>query len=337
MPRRRFGSRSLARLLVLPLLALAGLAFIQAGFAQPAAAQAWPTKPVRFIVPFAPGGTTDILARILAERLSESLGQQFVVENRAGAGGNIGADLAAKAPADGYTILMSTPGPSAINQYIYSKMPYDTAKDLAPVALVATIPNVMVVHPAVPAKTVQEFVALAKAKPDSLNYGTPGPGSTAHLSTELFKTMTGTKLVHIPYKGSNPALMDLIGGQVQIMIDNLPSAIQFIRAGQLRALAVSSAQRSPALPDVPTIGESVPGYEASSWFCVVVPAGTPREVVAKLNAEINKALSLPQVKERFDALGATPGGGSPEDLGTFIAAEMVKWKKVAEISGAKLD
>jgi tripartite-type tricarboxylate transporter receptor subunit TctC len=306
-------------------------------FAQDAAA-GYPNKPVRLVVPFPAGGTTDILARIIGQRLSQSLGQQIVVDNRAGAAGNIGADIVAKSPPDGYTLVMGTPGTQAINQLIYSKMPYDTVKDFANVAIVGRIPNVLAVHPSVPAKTVAELIDLAKKNPGKLNYGTPGNGSTGHLSMELFKTMAGNlDIQHVPYKGSAPMLQDLIGGQIQTTFDNLPSALPHIKGGALRALAVSTTERSPALADVPTVDETVKGYEASSWFVVAAPAGTPKPIIARLNAEVNKALAADEVKGRFAEIGAQPVGGPPEDLDRLVQSEIVKWRKVVELSGAKVD
>jgi tripartite-type tricarboxylate transporter receptor subunit TctC len=302
-----------------------------------AQAQPWPAKQVRFVVPFAPGGTTDILARLLGQHLSESLGQPFVIDNRAGAGGNIGAAEVAKAPPDGYTIMMGTPGTQAINQFIYSKMPYDTQKDFAPVSFVARVPNVLVVHPGVGVKSLQELIAYARANPNKLNSASPGAGTTGHLSLELFKKLAGVQIQHVPYKGSGPALNDLIGGQVQMTIDNLPSALPHIQSGKLAALGVTTEQKVEVLPNVPTVSSVVPGYEASSWFVVVAPAGTPEPVVNRLSAEIDKTLKKPAVLERMKTLGADPVGGTPQALARHIAAETDKWRDVARLSGAKLD
>lgn len=300
--------------------------------------QTWPTKPVRLVVPFAPGGTTDILARIVGQKLSESLGQQFVVENRGGAGGNVGADLVAKSAPDGYTILMGTPGTQAINQYVYQTMPYDTVKDFAPVSFVASVGNVLVVNPKVEAKDLKELIALAKAKPGTLNFATPGNGSTGHLSTELLKSMAGIDLVHVPYRGMGPAAQDLLAGQVQMAIDNIPSALPHIQSGALRAIAVTSGKRWFALPNVPTIAESgVSGYDAISWFVVMAPAKTPAEIVNKLSAEIDRLLKTDDMKKRFNEVGAEPVGGTPEALGRFLAAEMVKWQKVVAAANVKID
>ena len=310
------------------LWAVAALAFAQADY---------PAKPVRYIVPFAPGGTTDILARIMGQEFASSLKQPFLVENKAGAGGNLGAAEVARAAPDGYTILMGTPGTQAINQFLYSKMPYNTEKDFAPVVFIASVPNVLIVHPSLGVKTLKELIEKARAKPGSINYATPGPGTTGHLSTELLKSMVKIDLVHVPYKGSGPALQDLLAGQVQMTIDNLPSAMAHIKSGKLIALGVTTAKPVPALPDVPTIASVAPGYEASSWFVTMAPAGTPPAIVGKLNAEANQILAKPEVKERFAQLGAVPVGGTPQDLGKFIAAETTKWKEIVKISGAKLD
>ena len=322
----------------LRLACAAALACIAVFLPITASAQAYPNKPVRLVVPFPAGGTTDILARAMAQKLSDALGQQFVVDNRPGAGGNIGADLVAKSPPDGYTLLMGTVGTQAINTSLYAKMPYDAAKDFAPVVLVAGVPNVLVAHPSVTAKTVPELVALAKAKPGSINFASSGNGTSIHLSGELFKVMTGVQMSHVPYKGSAPAITDLLGGQVQIMFDNLPSALPHIKAGKLRALAVTSSKRAPALPDLPTIAEAgVPGFEATSWFGILAPAGTPRDIVMKVNAESNKALQAADMKEKLLAQGAEAVGNTPEFFGDYIKAETTKWAKVVKESGAKVD
>jgi tripartite-type tricarboxylate transporter receptor subunit TctC len=300
-------------------------------------AQQWPAKQVRFVVPFAPGGTTDILARLLGQHLSESFGQPFVIDNRAGAGGNIGAAEVAKATPDGYTIMMGTPGTQAINQFIYTKMPYQTEKDFAPVSFVARVPNVLVVHPGVGVKSLPELISHARANPNKLNSASPGAGTTGHLSLELFKKMTGVQIQHVPYKGSGPALNDLIGGQVQMTIDNLPSALPHIQSGKLVALGVTTEQKVAVLPDVPTVASVVPGYEASSWFVVMAPAGTPEPVVTRLSGEIDKLLKKPAVLERMKTLGADPVGGTPQQLAKHLATETTKWREVARLSGAKLD
>ncbi|MET0203319.1 MAG: tripartite tricarboxylate transporter substrate binding protein [Casimicrobiaceae bacterium] len=315
------------------------LAAAAAAFAPAASTQTpYPTKPVRVVVPFPAGGTTDLLARAASQKLSETWVQQALVDNRPGAGGNIGAELVAKAAPDGYTLLMGTVGTHAINASLYPKMPYDHVKDFAPVILVAGVPNVLVVHPSLPVNSVQELIAYAKANPGKLNFASSGSGTSIHLSGELFKVMTGVQMTHIPYKGSAPALTDLVGGQVQLMFDNLPSSLAFIKAGKLRALAVTSAQRSPALPDVPTVAESgVPGFEASSWFGLLAPAGTPRDIVTKINADTQKWLASPDAKDKLAAQGAVAAGGSPEDFAKHIQAETAKWARVVKESGAKVE
>ena len=300
--------------------------------------QSYPVKPVRIVVPFPAGGTTDILAREAAQRLTQSLGQPFVVDNRPGAGGNIGAELVAKAPADGYAFLMGTVGTHAINASLYNKLPYDHVRDFAPVILVAGVPNVLEVNPAVPVNSVQELIAYAKAHPGKLNFASSGSGTSIHLAGELFKVMTGVQMSHVPYKGSAPALADLAGGQVQLMFDNLPSSLQLIKGGKLRALAVTSAQRSAALPEVPTVAEAgLPGFEATSWFGLLAPAGTPPEVIAKVNAEVAKWLASPEAKDKLAAQGAIAVGGSPDDFTRHIAAETAKWQRVVKESGAKVE
>jgi tripartite-type tricarboxylate transporter receptor subunit TctC len=299
---------------------------------------AYPNKPVRIVVPFPAGGTTDLLARSAAQKLSEAWSQQVIVDNRPGAAGNIGSELVAKSPGDGYTLLMGTVGTHAINASLYAKMPYDHVKDFVPVILVAGVPNVLVVHPSVPVNSVQELIAYAKANPGKLNFASSGNGTSIHLSGELFKTMTGVQMAHIPYKGSAPALTDLLGGQVQLMFDNLPSALPYIKAGKLRPLAVTSTTRAPALPDTPTVAESgVPGFEASSWFGLLAPAGTPRDVVIKINGEVAKWLDSPDAREKLAAQGANVASGSPEDFTKHIQAETAKWAKVVKDSGAKID
>jgi len=298
---------------------------------------AYPTKPVRIVVPFPAGGTTDIIARATAQKLSEAWGQQVIVDNRPGAAGNIGAELVAKSAPDGYTLLMGTVGTHAINSSLYAKMPYDHVKDFAPVILVAGVPNVLVVNPEVPVKTVPELIAYVKANPGKLNFASSGSGTSIHLSGELFKTMTGVQMTHVPYKGSAPALTDLIGGQVQLMFDNLPSSLAFIKAGKLRALAVTSTTRAAALPDVPTVADFVPGFEASSWFGLLAPAGTPPAVIAKINGEVAKWLATPEAREKLTAQGANIAGGAPEDFAKHIQAETAKWAKVVKDSGAKVD
>ncbi len=323
----------------IPVTLVVAVALVLAGLAMPVAAQtSYPTKLVKIVVPFPAGGTTDILARILAQRMTEAWKQPFVVENRPGAGGNIGTDVVAKSAPDGHTLVMGTVGTHAINPSLYTKMPYDHVKDFAPISLVATVPNLLVVNPNVPAKSVKELIALAKAKPGQLSFASSGNGTSLQLSGELFKTMAGVDILHVPYKGSSPAVADLIGGQVSMMFDNMPSALPHVKAGKLRPLAVTTARRSPSAPDIPTIAEAgLPGYEASSWFCLLAPAGTPKEIVTKLSTEVAKILRQPDVKERLFSLGAEPVGNTPEQFAAFIKAETVKWAEVVKKSGAKLD
>lgn len=315
-------------------LALPGLATAQS---------AWPSKPVRIVVPFAPGGTTDILARVLAPELSKVFGQSFVVDNKAGAGGNIGAEIVAKSPADGYTLLMGTVGTHGINKALYAKLPYDPQKDFAPVTLVAGVPNVMVMNTKraqeLGIASVADFVRYAKAHPGRLNMASSGNGTSIHLAGELFKSRNGIYMTHIPYRGSGPALKDLIGGAVDVMFDNLPSAMPHIQSGSLKAFAVTSGQRSAALPDLPTVAEAgkLPGFEASSWFGLLAPAGTPADIVARLQQETAKAMALPAVKERLLAQGAIPGGNSPAEFAQQIDAEITKWAGVVKASGARVD
>ncbi len=298
----------------------------------------WPTRVVKVVVPFAAGGTTDILGRLMAQKLSEEYGQQFIVENKTGAGGNIGADSVAKAEPDGYTFVIGTPGPHVINQYIYKNQPFDSAKDLAPVIVIARVPNLISVNPDVKAKTLQEFIALAKAQPGKLSFATPGNGSTGHVSTELLKSMAGIDLVHVPYRGSAPALTDVMGGRVDMSLDNLPAVQPFVEGGKLRALAVTTAKRWPELPDVPTVAEAgVPGYEASSWFTIAAPAKTPTDIIERINKSVNKYMADPDMVARMRKLGADPVGGSPQDMAKLIADENVKWKKAIDFAGLKPD
>ncbi|MEP9379698.1 tripartite tricarboxylate transporter substrate binding protein [Aquabacter sp. CN5-332] len=324
-----------------PAFALSCAAALMLSLAAPVGASAadYPTKPVHMVVPFPAGGTTDIFARLMADRLTRALGQQFIIENKAGAGGNTGTEGVARSDPDGYTLVMGTVGTHAINPSLYVKMPYDHIKDFVPVAFVAGVPNVLEVNPQkVKAKTVQEFIAEAKAAKPPLTMASSGNGTSIHLSGEMFKQAAGVDLVHVPYRGSGPAVNDLVGGQVDVMFDNLPSSIGQIRAGALRPIAVTSAQRSPALPDVPTIAESgVPGFEASSWFALFAPAGTPKEVVDKLNAEVLKALQDPAVKQRYAEVGAEMRPMTPAEFGTFVKSETDKWAKVVKASGAKVD
>ena len=304
---------------------------------------AWPVKPVKIVVPFAPGGTTDILARAMAPELSKAFGQTFIVENKAGAGGNLGSDIVAKSAADGYTILMGTVGTHGINVALYEKMPFDPVKDFAPITLIAGVPNVMVMN-ADKAKqlninSVADFIKVAKASPGKLNMASSGNGTSIHLAGELFKSMSGTFLVHFPYRGSGPALLDLVGGTMDVMFDNLPSALPHIKSGKLKALAVTSSQRSAVLPDVPTVEEAgnLKGFDASSWFGLLAPAGTPPDIVNRLQQESAKAMNNPAVKEKLLAQGAIPGGNTPADFSKMIGFEIKKWAQVVKVSGAKVD
>lgn len=323
--------------LAAPCLALAPLVAV--------AQSAWPAKPVRIVVPFAAGGTTDILARALAPELQRAFGQPFVVDNKPGAGGNTGAAEVAKAAPDGYTLLMGTVGTHAINVALYPKMPYDHVKDFAPITLVAGVPNVLVLNPANAQKygidSVAALARVAKANPGKLNMASSGNGTSIHLAGELFKSMTGTYMVHLPYRGSGPALMDLIGGNMDLMFDNLPSAMPHIKSGKLKALAVTSAQRSSALPEVPTVAEvggpALKGFEASSWFGLLAPAGTPTDIVNRVQQETAKALQSPALKERLQAQGAIPSGNTPAEFARLIAEETKKWAAVVKASGAKVD
>ncbi len=300
-----------------------------------ATAQGYPTKPIRLVVTFPPGGAPDILARLFADKAQ--LGQSVVVDNRPGAGGNIGADQVAKSPADGYTLVMGTVGTHSINGALYSKMPYDMVRDFTPVAHVASAPNLLVVNKDLPVKTVAELITYMKANPGKLSFGSPGVGTSVHVSGELFKSLTGTQMVHVPYKGRQFAIPDLVGGSIQVMFDNMPSALPMAKEGKIRALAQTTAQRSPAAPDVPTVAETVPGFEATTWFAVFAPAGTPRDVVQKVNAEMQRVFKLPDVADKLKALGLEPWISTPEELSAYQAKEITKWAKVVKDSGARAD
>ncbi|WP_287879809.1 tripartite tricarboxylate transporter substrate binding protein [Acidovorax sp.] len=321
--------------------ALAVLASLAAGTAAlpgAALAQTYPTKPISIVVPFSAGGTTDILARLVGQYLSTELGQPVVVENKAGAGGNIGGQYAAKAAADGYTLFMGTVGTHAINASLYKKMPFDPIKDFAPLTRVANVPNLLVVNPKQPFKTVPEMIAYAKANPGKINFGSPGNGASPHLSGELFKSLAKVDLTHIPYKGSAPAVTDLLGNQIAIMFDNMPSVIPHVRSGKLRAIAITTSKRSAELPDVPTIAEAgVPGYEAMSWFGMFAPAATPKPVLDKLTGALAKVLANPEVKKKIADQGGEPVNETPAQFATFIKSESAKWGKVVKESGASLD
>lgn len=301
------------------------------------AATAFPTKPIRIIVAYTPAGTTDILARAIGQKMSEAWNQPVIVDNRAGAAGNIGTEVAARATPDGHTLLMGTAGTHGINVSLYRKLSWHPVNDFAPVSLSAMVPNIMVVNNSLPVKNVREFVAHVKANPGKLSYGSPGNGSTAHLSMELFKSMTGSTIVHIPYKGSAGVLTDVMGGQIAVTIDNMPPYIPQVKAGKIRALAVSTNKRSSAMPDLPTIAEAgVPGYEAGAWFGLLAPAGTPKAIVAQLSAESARIIKLPDVSKRVSELGADPVGSTPEQFGELIKTEIAKWAKVIKDANVEL-
>ena len=317
----------------------AGLALVASAFTAHAQTNdAFPSKQIRIIVPFPAGGATDIAARAIADKMSQSWKQPVVVENRGGAGGNVGSDVVAKAAPDGYTLVMGVTGSHAINISLYSKMPYDPVKDFEPVSQVAVVPNVVVLHPSVAAKTLKEFIALAKASPGKFDYASLGSGTAAHLGMEMLKREAGIFMVHIPYRGSAPAVADLIGGQVQVMMDGLPSALPHVRAGRLRALAVTSQKRSAAAPDLPTIAESgYPGFYADAWSGLFAPRATPKPIVDKLSLEVQRILNLPDVRERLAGLGAEPVGSTPAEFAAHVRREIDKWAVVVKTSGAKLD
>ena len=305
---------------------------------QPLLGQDYPEKTIRIIVPYSPGGTADMLARTIGQKMAESLGQQVIIDNRPGAGGNIGADLAAKAAADGYTLLMGTVATHAINPNLYPKIPFDAAMDFAPIVLVATLPNILVVNPSVAARNTKELIALAKSKPGELAFASAGNGTSQHLSGELFKKMTGVDMTHVPYKGSAPAVTDLVGGQVQLMFDNIPSSLPQVRAGKLRALAVTGPRRSPVLPDLPTVSEAgLTGFSMTSWFALFAPAGTPAKIVLRLNKEAGKAIASKELRQQWMAQGIEPAGGTPEELDAFRRIEAPKWGKIVRDSGARVE
>ncbi len=313
------------------------VAVAAAALAAGAFAQGYPNKPVKIVVPYPPGGPTDIVARVVAQKLTEQTGQPFLVDNRGGAGGNIGAEAVSHSPPDGYTLLVATTA-HAINRSLFKTLGYDLMKDFVPVSQLTAGPLVIVANPALPAKSVKELIALAKAKPGELTFASSGNGQSTHLAAELFDTMAGIKMTHVPYKGSAPALTDVMGGQVSLFFDTMLSAMPHVRSGKLKALAVTSAARSPAAPELPTVAESgLPGYEAIAWNGLVAPASTPKEVVARLNAELKKALELPEIRERFAAQGFAAAWSSPERYGAFLDAEVDKWAKVVKVSGATVD
>jgi len=307
-------------------------------FALPAVADTFPSKPAKLVVPFPPGGPLDTTGRAIAQKLGEAWGQSVIVENKPGAGGNIGADFVAKSPPDGYTIVMGALSTHAVNPSLYPKMPYDAKKDFAPITLVAITPNVLVVNPSLPVHSVKELIAYAKAHPGKLSFGSGSIGSAGHLAGELFKVDTGVDMVHVPYKGAAPAMQALLAGDTQIMFDNLASAMSQVKAGKLRALAVTTAQRSKLAPDLPTMAEAgVPGFDISTWFGLLAPAGTPPDVIAKWNAGVTKILSSPAMRERLEAQGAEAAPDTPQQFARFIDRELVKYAKIVKASGAKVD
>jgi tripartite-type tricarboxylate transporter receptor subunit TctC len=305
--------------------------------ALPAQAQQYPAKPIRLIVPFVAGGSADVLSRVLAQRLNQQYGQQVVVENRPGSGGHVGAEAAARAAPDGYTIVFGTIGIHAAYT-IYSKLNYDPSRDLQPVSMYADVPNILVVHPSVPVKNVKEFIALAKSNPGRLNFGTAGSGSSTHMAGEWFKLYTGVNLTHVPYKGSAQAMQDLLGGQIELMFENLPTAIAQVRAGKIRSLGMTSRERSPSMPEVPTLDETgVPGFEATAWFTIAAPAKVPADIIRKLNADMNAFLKAPEMQQRWIDMGVVPLGGSPADAEKFFVVEREKWGKVIKAAGIRGD
>ena len=296
----------------------------------------YPVRPVKWVVPYTAAGTTDVLARLMAQWLTDKMGQQFYIENRPGGGNNMGTEMVVNAPPDGYTMLLVNPA-NGINATLNKNLNFNFIRDIAPVAGIVRTPNVMEVANSLPVKTVAEFIAYCKAHPGKVNMASSGSGTSVHLSGELFKSMTGCDMVHVPYKGAGPALIDVMGGQVDVIFDNLPSSIGQIKAGKVRALAVTSQEREPSLPNLPTVRETVPGYEATAWFGIGMPKGTPREIIDKVNAEVNRALADPKLRARLSELGGTPIPGTPDDFGKIIAAETAKWEKVVISSGAKVE
>jgi tripartite-type tricarboxylate transporter receptor subunit TctC len=301
-------------------------------------AQPYPAKPIRIIVPFPAGGTADIMARVVGQKMTETWGQQVLIDNRSGAGGNIAADLAAKSAPDGYTLFLCTVGTHAVHQTLYEKLPFDPIKDFSAVAYIAGVPNVVVVHPSIPVKSVKELIGFIKARPGRINFGSSGTGSSVHMSGEMLKVMAGLDMTHIPYKGNPQAVTDLMAGQIELMITNMPSVIPYIQSGRLRALAVTTKARSPALPDLPTMEEAgLPGYESSAWFGLLSPAAVPRDIVSKLNAEVMRIVGLEDVKRNLASQGAYPLAMTPDEFGAFMKAETAKWAKIVKASGARAD
>ena len=305
--------------------------------ALPVLAQSYPSKPIRLVLPYPPGGGTDVIARPLAQKLTEQLGQQVIVDNRGGAGGNIGMEFVAKSPADGYTLLFALTAQYAVNLSLYPKLPYDPVRDYAPISLLANAPYLLVVHPTLPAKSVAELVALVKARPGQLSYSSSGNGSGAHLAGEMLRSLARVEIVHVPYKGAGPAMPDLIAGQVQLSFITYTATGPHIKTGRLRALGVTTAKRSPTLPDLPAIGETVAGYDSAVWYGFAAPAGTPPEIVAKLNTEVLRVLAAPDFRSRITLEAVSPIGSTPEEFGSFMRSEIVRWAKVVKDSGAKVD
>lgn len=319
-------------------LLAATAAGVAAGAPGLASAGTYPDKPIRLVVPFTPGGSTDILGRTIGDQLTRAWGQTVIIDNVPGAGGSIGADRVAKAPADGYTLLMGHIGTLTVTPSLYPHLPYDPVKAFAPVAWIARVPNVLVVHPSVPVKSVKELVAYAKANPGKINYGSGGNGSAAHIATEYFDLVTGAKMQHVPYKGTAPAVIDLVAGQIQLMFTGVPAVLSQVQSGQLRALAVSSPHRIQAMPQLPTVAESgYPGFEADQWYGVVAPAGTPKDIIAKLNQQINKSLSSPEIRTRLASEGAEATPTTPEVFGKLITSEMARWRNVIQKGGVKVE
>jgi tripartite-type tricarboxylate transporter receptor subunit TctC len=324
-------SRSIRSTALSAALLLAGVALMPAD----ASAQAWPSRPIRLVVTFPTGGAPDILARLFSEKAQ--LGQPVVIDNKPGAGGNIGAEFVAKAAPDGYTLVMGTVGTHAINGALYAKMPYDMVRDFTPVSLVASAPNLLVVNNNLPVKTVGDLISYMKANPDKLSFGSPGVGTSVHVSGELFKSMTGTTMTHVPYKGRQFAIPDLVGGSIQLMFDNMPSALPMAREGKIRAVAVTTLKRSPSAPEIPTVAETIPGFEAVTWFAMFAPAGTPRPAIDRLHQEVLRVYRLPEVQERLRTLGLDAQLSTPEQLATYQAAEISKWSDVVRKSGARAE
>ena len=314
-----------------------GLATAFAGMAGTASAQGFPNRPIRFVVPFAPGGGSDIAARLLSEELAQRLGQPLVIDNRPGMAASLGAGFMVREPADGYTILIATPGVQMTNPFLYPSLPYDSERDFAPIIHLAQLPNILVVHPSVPAQSVAELIAHARSRPGELAFSSTGPGSSSHLAAELFKSMAGIDMTHVPYRGSGPAVIDLVAGRVQVAIDSFTAMIQHVRQGSLRLLGISTPQRVPDYPDIPAIAETLPGYDGTTLLYMIARAGTPPEIVERYNAAFNEVLRIPRIRDRFRELGMIATGGSPQDLQAIIERDRAKWRRIIEISGARAE